>query len=430
MSELTDTTADLRRSRHARAAVAALFFTNGALYCNLVPRYPELKADLDLSNAALGSALAANPLGALVAGLLAGALIRRWRSARVAAVGILVVAVTMPLLAVAGTWALLAAGLFAAGALDAIVDVAQNAHGLRVQRRYGRSIVNSFHGVWSIGAVTGGLMGSAAAGLAIPLTLHLLVSSVLFAAVALVAYRFLLPGPENAERTAEAPMRLSAVRGTAVRLLIALGVLAACCTLVEDAGASWGAIYLNGELGTSVATAGLAFVALQTAMTVGRLTGDRFVDRFGQRAVARAGGALTAVGMGAALAVPTLTTTLVGFALAGLGVATLIPAAMHSADELPGLPEGVGLTVVSWLLRIGFADLPAAGRGRRRCQQPAGRPARRGRRRGARRRAQPVPGRPHAGLSCGPFAPSGVANGPQGRAVAGPNPLAAPASAS
>ncbi|WP_262401837.1 MFS transporter [Actinomadura sp. CNU-125] len=106
------------------------------------------------------------------------------------------------------------------------------------------------------------------------------------------------------------------------------------------------------------ATAGLAVVALQTAMTVGRLTGDRVVDRFGQRTVVAVGGALTAVGMGAALAVPSMGTTLAGFALAGLGVATLVPAAMHTADELPGLPDGTGLTVVSWLLRAGFLLSP------------------------------------------------------------------------
>ncbi|MEV4539178.1 hypothetical protein AB0J82_35945 [Asanoa sp. NPDC049518] len=57
--------------------------------------------------------------------------------------------------------------------------------------------------------------------------------------------------------------------------------------------------------------------------------------------------------MGGAIAMPSVATTLVGFALAGLGVATLIPAAMHTADELPGLPPGTGLTIVSWLLRGG-----------------------------------------------------------------------------
>jgi MFS family permease len=93
-------------------------------------------------------------------------------------------------------------------------------------------------------------------------------------------------------------------------------------------------------------------------MTVGRLVGDRVVDRAGQRTVVRAGGAAAAVGMGAALALPSTPMTLVGFAVAGLGVATLVPATMQTADDLPGLPEGVGLTVVSWLLRVGFLVSP------------------------------------------------------------------------
>ena len=76
-------------------------------------------------------------------------------------------------------------------------------------------------------------------------------------------------------------------------------------------------------------------------MTIGRLTGDRVVDRFGQRRVVRAGGALTAAGMGLALAVPRSRPPS-GFALAGLGVATLVPAVYHAADELPGLRRGLG----------------------------------------------------------------------------------------
>ena len=95
-------------------------------------------------------------------------------------------------------------------------------------------------------------------------------------------------------------------------------------------------------------------------MTVGRLTGDRVVDRFGQRRVVRVGGALIAAGMGLALAVPSVASTLAGFALAGLGVATLVPAVYHAADELPGLRRGTGLAVINWLLRIGFLLSPLA----------------------------------------------------------------------
>jgi fucose permease len=355
------------RLRRARAAVSALFFINAVLYANLVPRLPEVKDRLDLSNAALGSAIAAMPLGAMLAGLLAPVLIQRLGSAKVASFGLILLAAAVVGIPLSGTWVVFAALMLLVGALDAIVDVAQNAHGFRVQRAYGRSIVNAFHGLWSIGAVVGGLLGSVAAGLSVPLAAHLSTSAAVFSLVALLAYRFLLAGPEDAERLTTADghqnagvrsLRLGRLPRHTVLVLAALGALAACGAFVEDAGASWGALYLRGEVGASAAAGGLAFVALQVAMTAGRLTGDRVVNRFGQRRVARVGGAAITLGMSIALAMPSVATTLFGFALAWLGVATLVPAVMHTADELPGLPHGVGLTVVSWLLRVGFLISP------------------------------------------------------------------------
>ncbi|MFD2091020.1 MFS transporter [Blastococcus deserti] len=350
--------------RSARLAVALCFFLNAVFYAGLVPRLPEIKAELGLSNSSLGAALAAVPLGALVAGLFSAALIRRFTSARVATGGLVLLGVLLSGVAVAPNWPALAAILLLAGGLDAVIDVAQNAHGLRVQRLYGRSILNGFHGLWSIGAVSGGLLGSAAAGLGVPLGVQLGVTAVVFGALALLAFRAMLPGHDDADREESengadgVPAEPRNGARTAVLALAALGVLATCGAFVEDAGASWSALYLRTELAAGAATAGLGFVALQGAMTVGRLTGDRVVDRFGQRRVVQVGGALIAGGMGLALAVPSIASTLVGFALAGLGVATLVPAVYHAADELPGLRRGTGLAVINWLLRIGFLLSP------------------------------------------------------------------------
>ena len=351
--------------QRARVAVALCFFLNAVFYATLVPRLPEVKADLGLSNSSLGAALAAVPLGALVAGLFSAALIRRFTSARVATSGLVLLGVLLSGVAVAPNWPALAAILLVAGGLDAVIDVAQNAHGLRVQRLYRRSILNGFHGVWSIGAVSGGLLGSAAAGLGIPLGVHLGATAVVFGALAVLAYRAMLPGDDHADldEAADGDDRVPAEtrangRRGAVLALATLGVLATCGAVVEDAGASWSALYLRTELAAGAATAGLGFVALQGAMTLGRLTGDRVVDRFGQRRVVQVGGAVIAAGMGLALAFPSVPATLAGFALAGLGVATLIPAVYHAADELPGLRRGTGLAVINWLLRIGFLLSP------------------------------------------------------------------------
>ncbi|MFD4125951.1 MFS transporter [Streptomyces globisporus] len=359
-------TRPLPAARHARAAVAVLFFTNGALFANLLPRYPQIKEDLAIGNGAYGLAVAAFPAGAITAGLAAGVLVRRMGSARVAVLGTLLTGAGILAAGLAPSVALFATALFLAGAMDALTDVAQNAHGLRVQRLYGRSILNSFHAVWSIGAVTGGLMAAGAMALDLPLGVHLAVAAVVLVAAAGGALRFCLPGPDNEpegtgpEETGPERRGPEGARGTSRVgfVLAALVLIATAGTLVEDAGNSWAALYLSDALHASAALAASGFIALVGAQFIGRIIGDRLVDRFGQRAVARAGGLITAVGMGLALAVPTLPGTVLGFALAGFGVATLVPAAMHEADALPGLKPGSGLTIVSWLMRLGFLLSP------------------------------------------------------------------------
>ncbi|MFD5140436.1 MFS transporter [Streptomyces sp. NPDC058378] len=367
--------------RQARVAVAVLFFTNGALFANLLPRYPQIKADLGLSNSLYGLAVAAFPAGAIAAGLAAGVAIRRLGSARAAVLGTLLTGAGILAAGLADSVVLFAGALFLAGAMDAVTDVAQNAHGLRVQRRYGRSIINSFHAVWSIGAVAGGSMAAAAIALGLSRGQHLTISAVVFAVAACIALRYCLSEPETetepGAETANGPVpasesasvpdiggRVEGAGGPGTRgrrtvyVLAALVLIATAGTLVEDAGSSWATLYLSGSLHASVTLAAFGYIALVGAQFIGRVIGDRLVDRFGQRTVARAGGLITAAGMGLALAVPSVPGTVLGFAAAGFGVATLVPAAMHEADELPGLKPGSGLAIVSWLMRLGFLASP------------------------------------------------------------------------
>jgi MFS family permease len=351
-----------RATRRARLAVSALFLTNGALFANILPRYPEIKAALGLDNLGYGISVAAFPAGAIVAGLAAAVLIRRAGSARVAVIGTVLTSLGLLSAAIAPSGALFAVALFLGGASDAITDVAQNAHGLRVQRRYGRSIINSFHAIWSIGAVIGGVMAAGAIALRLPVGIHLGISTAVFATVALIALRFCLPGRDD-ESAEAAPNGASAiVRGRpsarTLVMLVALTLIAMAGAVAEDVGNTWATLYLGQELGAAAAIAPLGFIALVGAQFIGRMLGDPLTDRFGQRAVARAGGLIAAAGMTVALLFPSVPGTIAGFAAVGFGIATLIPAAMHAADELPGLRAGAGLTVVSWLLRLGFLLSP------------------------------------------------------------------------
>lgn len=333
----------------ARGAVAALFLVNGAMTGNLVPRFPDLKAELELSNTAFGSAVGAYGLGALALGLLGGLLVRRFGSRRVAWVSSVAIAANLTLIGLAPSGLALAAVLAVAGALDSYADIGANAHGLRVERLYGRSILNSLHGVWSVGAVIGGAMGSAAAGLDIAVEAHLAAAACLFAAVALAASRFLLPGPDDAAPAAPGHLRLA-------HGIVALGLIAAMAQTMEDTTAAWGGVYLREELGAAAAVSGLGFIALQSTQTVGRLLGDRVVTRYGDRTVARAGAALAGGAMAFALALPSIAITIVAFGLVGAGIGTLIPGAMRAADRL--LPNGMGLMLVGTVLRIALLVAP------------------------------------------------------------------------
>jgi MFS family permease len=324
---------------------------NGAMTGNLVPRFPDLKAELELSNTAFGSAIGAYGFGALAFGLLGGLLVRRFGSRRVAWLSSVAIAANLTLIGLAPSWLALAAVLAVLGALDSYADIGANAHGLRVERSYGRSILNSLHGVWSIGAVVGGAMGSAAAGLEVGVETHLAAAACLFAAVAVAASRFLLRGPDDGAAVAPAGVHVRVAHG-----VVALGLIAAMAQTMEDTTAAWGAVYLREELGAAAAVSGLGFIALQSTQTVGRLLGDRVVTRYGDRAVARAGAGLAGAAMAVALAVPSVALTIVAFGLVGAGIGTLIPAAMRGADRM--LPNGMGLMLVGTVLRIALLVAP------------------------------------------------------------------------
>ena len=349
------------RVRRARIAVAALFFTNGALFANILPRYPEIKDMFNLSNSAYGLTITMFPIGAMTAVLASGFLIRRFGSANVASLGMVVAAIAYFLAGSSPHAALFGLMLLVAGGADAISDVGKNGQAMLVQKAYGRSIINSFHAIWSIGSVIGGAMSALAIAAGLPLSLHLGIVAAIFTAVALIARANTLPERESDDDVTDAQEvgeTISRVSPKIILMLAALVLLAISGAAVEEVGNSWAALYLGESLGTSAQIAAFGYIALVGGQFIGRILGDRQVDRWGNRKVAIFGGVLTAAGMSAALAFPTIAGTLAGFALAGYGSATLIPSTFDRANKLPGLRAGTGITVISWLLRIGYLGAP------------------------------------------------------------------------
>lgn len=351
-----------------------MFFTNGVLLAALLPRYPEIKADLGLDNSELGVVLVAFPAGAIVAAAYAARVTRALGTLRVAAGGSVLLAVAFALAATSPSAALFAAALFAAGAVDAVVDAAQNIHGVLVEDRCGRSIINSLHALWSLGAASGGLIGAWCAAHDVDATVQMVVNGAVWAVVGVVATMAArLPtqrpveeaprreagaGARGAEQVDQRDVAESSVRPPSRRsaflLLAPIVLLAICGTLVEDMANNWSVLYLQTETDAPVAVAGLGVSVMLTAQFVGRLCGDRMTDRWGRDRVARTGGLLIALGALVAIAAPVYPGTVAGLAISGFGSATLVPAAFAAAGRVPGLPEGTGIAILGWLMRIGF----------------------------------------------------------------------------
>lgn len=346
--------APTREVQRARISVTLMFILNGVAWPSIIPRFAEIKRLLGLDDLSWGLVIAIGPVGGLLAGLFTARLMRRWSSSKVWLFSTLVSLVIINLAANAPHWAMFGLGIMIVAATDALSDIAMNAHGLRVQRGYGRSILNGLHGWWSVGAVIGGFLGSTALQLGVPIWVQTLAGMVAFGAVAVYAQGLALPGRDSEPVDAALPQPGRGISRRWIPRLIALGLLGAAAGLIEDSGASWGAVYLDTEFTVAPFVVGMAFVALQVSQMIGRFTGDALTNRIGANLAVAQGMVIAAVGMSLAVAFPTPITTLLGFACAGWGIATAIPASMHAADELPGMAHGNGLTFVTWLMRLGF----------------------------------------------------------------------------
>ncbi len=349
----------------ARIAVAVLFLVNGLTLASVVVWFPTLKIELGLSNVALGGAIAVGPLGGLVLGMTAAPLAARFGSGRVASVGASIGAGGLVVLGFASAWWSFAVSMFILGAADSITDSAMNSHGLRVQRRYGRSIINSFHALWSLGAVVGGLIGAVMVSIDVTRSLALGVTAAVLVAIVMTTGRWRLTGTEESERPiddgvmpgSKEPGLRQAVR-MAPMLLLSFGLIAAMAGAVEDSAASWAAIHMRETLGAPPFVAGLGFVAAQAMMVVGRTGGDRMVDRFSARTVVRMGSLLAFAGMVGVVLGPHPVIVIIGFAMAGLGVATHFPLGLGAAGNIPGMRSADGVAVASWLARLSFFVVP------------------------------------------------------------------------
>ena len=348
MSDVFETRGSTNRVRAARIAVAYIFFANGATAGNWVTRIPALMDKLDLSVFALSFAFFGAPLGAILAMPFAGRIITRVGSRRTTRLAFLFFCATLVPIAFVPNVVALGLVIFALGVVSAFLDVAMNAHGLVVERRYKRPILSSFHAWFSLGGLAGAGTGALAAWAALDLRIHLPLTAAIALAGGLIAGPFLLRGGDDHDQE-ERPFFVKPPRQ-----LVALGGIAFISLLSEGAAGDWSAVYINKPLHSSQAVAALGYFSFSLLMVIGRVSGDRLTMRYGPVALTRSGGLLAAGSLTAALLIGHPIAAIIGFAGMGAGLAAVVPTVFRAAGSRTDVPPGIGLASVSLIGYFGF----------------------------------------------------------------------------
>ncbi|HWL53503.1 MAG TPA: MFS transporter [Chthoniobacteraceae bacterium] len=340
-------------SRTSRTAISVAFLANGLLFGSWVSRIPALQERLALSESTLGFALLCLGGGALAAMLWTGWLLGRVESRKVIACGAMGASLLLLFPAwVPGPWSL-SLVLALLGASVGVTDIAMNSQGAAHEERFHRPILSSLHGLWSAGGLIGAALGGLAAARAIPVGLHFAVAAVAAAGVTLAVYPWFLenrqePGGEAPPGWQWPPVALAG-----------LGVIAFSVFMAEGAIADWSALYLRDHLGTGDGFAASGYAAFSLCMAGVRFSGDWLRGRLPAQRLLVLAASLALAGMVLALLAGNAPGSVVGFALTGVGLASIFPTVVAIASRHPGISAHTGIAAVACAGYTGFLLGPA-----------------------------------------------------------------------
>jgi fucose permease len=334
------------RLRRAKISVTVIFVVHGLMAASWVAHIPQVKAQLDLSNAELGTALFGMPLGSVLAMIFCHWALPRWGSQRVVPLTLAGYVVAGPGIGLASSHLSLFAALVVWGFFQGGLDVAMNTAAGTVERLSKAPIMARFHGMWSLGGLLGASTGAASVGAGVRLTPLLVVVG----AVALVAAapftRYLIPDQAEALGSEARP-------GKRATLTTTVGVLAAvsfASFLSEGAAADWSANYAHNVLGASPGLAALSYAAYTLTMVVTRLGGTHLQARLPARVLLPALAVFAVVAMSVTLLIANPVASVIGFACLGTGVALLVPTAFSAAYSAGNAGSSIAFVAASgWL---------------------------------------------------------------------------------
>ncbi|HET7474962.1 MAG TPA: MFS transporter [Dermatophilaceae bacterium] len=319
-------------TRGSIPAVATTFAMSGILSAQAFARMPTLRDQVGATPGQLGLALVWGGVGSVVTMPWTGRLVERWGSRRTVLVAGVLACVAWSALAFARSPVELAPLLFLCGAGIGVWDVGMNVQGHGVERLRGRSLMPRLHAAYSAGTLLGALAGVLTARAGVPLRVQLPVAGALcLATLGWTLTRF-VPDAAAGKHAAEP----GATRGGVTGLELVIGVICLSTAIGEGAANDWLALLLVDDRAAPEAVGALAFAAFNLTMLAGRLVGGPAIERWGRVAVLRVSGACAAGGLLLLCLVPNLYAALLGGLLWGLGLATVFPATMSAAGEVPG----------------------------------------------------------------------------------------------
>ena len=330
-----------------RIAVSVFFFIAGLSFSSWASRIPDIQAKLSLSEAQLGGILFALPVGQLTVLPLSGWIINRFGSRQLVIATAILLPLTLLILALANSIMLLATGLFLFGLLLNLLNISMNTQAVGVENIYGKSIMASFHGLWSLAGFSGAAIGSLFVSAGIDPIVHFIIICILTALLVYFFFKHTLPSEMASEK--QPPIFVKPDK----RILL-LGLIAFFCLVCEGAMADWGGVYYKKIIETPASLTNLGFVVFMGTMATGRFIGDRIVTRFGSKKILQVSGLLICTGLLLAVLFPNVYMATAGFLLVGFGGSCVVPVVFAAAGKSDKLPPSMALAAVSTIGFLGF----------------------------------------------------------------------------
>lgn len=332
-------------------ATRVVFFVAGATMASWAPLVPFAKARAEVDDGLLGLLLLCFGTGSLLTMPLAGHVVARFGARAVIATSAVIACTGLGLLTVATDPLALAAALLWFGAGLGALDVSMNLQAIAVERDAGRAMMSGFHAGFSLGGLGGALAMASMLSAGLPPHVAALATGAVLVVASLAACRFALD-----ERASTAGPMFGIPRG----IVLLIGALCFASFLVEGAVLDWSAVLLSSVRGVDRSRAGIGYAVFSAAMVVGRLAGDRVVERVGRRTTLTSGTALAACGIALVAAVDAWPVTVAGFAVIGIGCASLVPILFTAAGRQTAMPERLAVPAVTTLGYAGLLAGPAA----------------------------------------------------------------------